>query len=141
MLVFVDTSAWIGVVARKDSFHSLARDFYKNLLDEKALLVTSNYVLDETVTRIRYDIGHKPALEFLQAVDAAASSGLLRTYWVSEEVAQAARKLFEKYDDQLLSFTDCTSAAVCERLSVENVFTFDRHFSMLGFQILPVLSV
>ncbi len=138
MLVFVDTSAWIGVVARKDSFHPLAKDFYKRLLDEKALLVTSNYVLDETVTRIRYDIGHKQAVEFLQAVDAASSQSLLRVYWVSEEIAQAARELFEKYSDQMLSFTDCTSAVICHRLTIEKVFTFDKHFAMLGFQMVKV---
>ena len=46
-------------------------------------------------------------------------------------------EIFEKYSDQKFSFTDCTSFVLARRQNVAEVFGFDHHFSMFGFNIRP----
>lgn len=137
MLVFVDTAAWIAVVYRKDRHHPTAAEYLKYLIESGAGLVTSNYVTDETITRLRYDAGHKIALRFRQILTKAVSKRLLRVYWVTPEIELKSWEIFKKYDDQEFSFTDCTSFAVCQDVDITDVFTFDRHFTFMGFSVGP----
>jgi len=51
-----------------------------------------------------------------------------------------ATTLFERYADQDFSFTDCTSFVLAREAAVDAVFTFDHHFSILGFVIAPVAT-
>ena len=58
---------------------------------------------------------------------------------MDDEVWREAMEIFEKYSDQDFSFTDCTSFVLARRESVDEVFTFDRHFAMFGFNVRPVV--
>lgn len=49
-----------------------------------------------------------------------------------------ALTLFEKYADQKISFTDCISFAIMERLNIKQVFGFDQHFQYSGFELLEL---
>ncbi len=57
--------------------------------------------------------------------------------WVEKGMAAEAWAIFEKFEDQTLSFTDCTSAALCRRLKIPRVLTLDGDFRILGFEVLP----
>jgi len=46
-------------------------------------------------------------------------------------------RFFQKYADQKVSFTDCISFAMMKRLQIKQVFTFDYHFSLAGFDVFP----
>jgi len=46
-----------------------------------------------------------------------------------------ALSFFQKYADQKISFTDCLSFVIMKKLSIKQVFTFDRHFEYLGFEL------
>jgi predicted nucleic acid-binding protein len=52
---------------------------------------------------------------------------------VSDEHIISAWELFQKYDDQKFSFTDCISFAVMNLLKINTVFAYDSHFSVMGF--------
>ena len=45
--IFVDTSGWYATIVRKDHDHAVAKQF---LTSNKLALITSDYVMDETVT-------------------------------------------------------------------------------------------
>jgi len=53
--VFVDTGGWIAMAVSRDQYHQQAAFYYQGLSRNKVPLLTSNYVLTETYTRIRYD--------------------------------------------------------------------------------------
>ena len=107
--VFVDTGGWYAVSVARDRRHKLAIQHYASLLDDDTLLVTSDYVLDETITRLRYDSGHETSIDFLDQIEQAAERGFLRILQVDERIWSEACDLYRKYQDQEFSFTDCTS--------------------------------
>ena len=59
--VFVDTSAFYALADRTDRLHSSAVRFVET---NERLLVTSNFVVHETVTLIRMRLGHAAAVAF-----------------------------------------------------------------------------
>lgn len=136
-LVYVDTGAWLALLNSREGVHSLARDAYESLADEGVRMITSSDVLDETTTRLRYDVGLKAALAFRGAVDAASRQHLLRVIWVDAAVHQRAWTVLVRNPDVELSFTDATSAAVARDLGVKTVFGFDGDFRALGFELIP----
>lgn len=137
MLVFVDTSAWIALYKQKDPHHAAVRGAFERLVRDGAGFITTSDVLDETLTRLRYDVGHRYAVEFRTYIDEAVKERLLVLRWVTEETAKAAWGIFQKHSDQELSLTDCTSAVICREDKVSAVLTLDRDFEMLGFSVLP----
>jgi uncharacterized protein len=132
-MVFVDTGGWIAVAVTSDSLHELALNYYLNLIAKRVRLFTSNYILDEAITRIRYDFGHAQACRFCELYEEAEQQQLITTLWVDAPVAKEALETFRKYSDQRFSFTDCTSFPLMQRHALKEAFTFDSHFETLGF--------
>jgi uncharacterized protein len=135
--VFVDTGAWIALFRRDDAHHEAASSFYGTALDDGALLVTSNYVTDETATRLRYDIGLPAALRFHDSMEAAVSARRLRLAWVDQAIEREAWGTMERFADVGLSLTDATSAVLARRAKIQHMFGFDADFRALGFDVQP----
>ncbi len=128
---YIDTSLFKGVVDEKDEFNPQATKIWENLLEEKAALITSNYVIDETLTLIRIRCGLAKAREFREKI---LTSNILKIIRVTASDEANAWEWFIK-DWSDLSFTDCVSFAIMKRLGLEKVLTFDTHFSRAGFGI------
>jgi len=135
--VFVDTSAWVALADADARRHPQAKSHYLGLLREKVRLYTSNYVLAETYTRVRYDGSHLKALRFHEMMIQAEKLGLVQVMWVDQSAHQAAWEIFEKYADQILSFTDCTSFVLAKQAQVDHVFAFDDDFRVMGLVVKP----
>ncbi|MFW6237739.1 MAG: type II toxin-antitoxin system VapC family toxin [Halanaerobiales bacterium] len=135
--VFVDTGAWIAVVDENDRHHSSAVEYIKEILRKDISLISTNYILDETITWIKYRLGHSKAVKFKELRDKNIQSGRLSVCWIDREIHGEAWKIFKKYGDHSLSYTDCTSFAVCRRRGISQVFGFDEDFNILGFLLNP----
>lgn len=135
--VFVDTSAFKAFYDPNDPRHRQARSF-TDLVAAKKLytrgFVTSDYVLDETLTLLRFTMGHSQAATFAKAIH---ESQAFRVLHVSQEEFSEALELFIRSKDKEWSFTDCTSFNIMKRLGVVKAFTFDPHFRQAGFQLVP----
>ncbi len=59
--------------------------------------------------------------------------------WVSAAVFADAIEIFEQYDDQALSFTDATTVALCHRLNLDAVMSFDDDFDGIVHRIDPTM--
>ncbi|MCP4404594.1 MAG: type II toxin-antitoxin system VapC family toxin [bacterium] len=97
--------------------------------------LSTDYVVDETVTRLKYDLDHNTAARFLDIIEKAQESGLLQFINIDEQLLFEAEAIFRKYDLVKLFFTDCTNFIVCKKLNVERAFAFDRHFTMMGLSL------
>ncbi len=125
--VFVDTGGWYAAADRRDPDHgAVARWLRGNRLP----LVTSDYVFDESVTLIRMELGHRTAVRFGENIRASAAVYVVP---VTPEDRDTAWETFTKFEDQKLSFTDCTSFAVMKRLGLTRVLGLDQHFALVGF--------
>ena len=137
MRLFADTGAWCALYDRSDVHHARTSAFLQELKRKKAQLITSDYVLDESLTLLRFRAEHKEAVEFSKWV---LQSPLVKLINVDEKSWQAAWEMFVRYDDKGFSFTDCTSFAIMRQLGLLNAFAFDRNFEQAGFVMLPTES-
>jgi predicted nucleic acid-binding protein len=132
-MLFVDTGAWLALYDRSDQFHPKAFALANQLKTDRIPWGTTDYVFSESVTLIRFRLGHEAAVAFGRSV---LDSQVVTLFDVTQEDRQEAWSLFVKYQDQDFSFTDCTSFAVMKRLKIREAFGFDRHFLTAGFLLL-----
>jgi predicted nucleic acid-binding protein len=131
--IFVDTWAWYALADVADSDHVRARRLNEQLLARGYTFVTTNFVLSETVTLIRYHLHHQAAVRFWAMLHALVDAELVQLVRVTELHENAAWEIFERFADQKFSYTDCTSFAVMRDLGLQQVFSADHHFATLGF--------
>ncbi|MDD5617207.1 MAG: type II toxin-antitoxin system VapC family toxin [Candidatus Methanoperedens sp.] len=136
-MIFVDTSAFLALANEKDNNHIAATQFLEKIKNGKIRIrkiITSDYIIDETLTRIRYSVGHKEAVEWGKDI---LASKVIEKIDIEREIFGSAWQLFKTYDDKKLSFTDCTSFALMKKIGIEKVFSFDEDFKRTGFVLLP----
>jgi predicted nucleic acid-binding protein len=134
-LIFLDTSAWYAIEVEDDVNHEAACKFLSKIASGKhGISVTTDYILDETLTLLRSRRSLSSASSFIDKIKKSKS---VRVFWVEEDLFEKALDMFKRSDHKSWSFTDCTSFALMKDLLIPNAFTFDRHFKEASFQILP----
>ena len=132
--IFVDTAGWMACADEGDPAHQRARESRDVALEQGNVLVTTDYVVDETLTLIRVRLGLAAARTWWDQVE---GSSRLRWEWIGMDRAEKARNVFFRYRDKHYSFTDCTSFVVMQELKLKQALTTDAHFRQMGFQVLP----
>ncbi|MBS3909215.1 MAG: PIN domain-containing protein [Actinobacteria bacterium] len=132
--IFLDTSGLVALLSSKDKNHAAAERFWDWLLTQPMAVYLTDYIFDETYTALRSCLGHKVASGFGELV---FESSALNLIFIDEGLLNAAWEVARKYSDKTYSFTDCTSFVVMERLALDAVFTFDRHFAQYGLTAKP----
>ena len=128
--IFIDTSAFLALEDESDEHHQEAIRFRERELHAGSYeVVTTSYVLDETLTLIRNRLGIQASIDFSRKI---RTSRIVRRISVSSETEEKALDLFERYDDKNFSFTDCVSFVVMQDLGIQDAFTFDNHFVQMG---------
>ena len=135
-MIFVDTGAWIALLNQRDQYHHNAVAVFNDLQQHQVRLLTTDYIIDETTTRLRYDANHRLAVEFLNQIEFFTETGILTITEIDNNVFEEAKTLFRQYDSARLSFTDCTSFIICRVNNISEAFAFDRHFPIMGIDIL-----
>ena len=121
-LALVDTGAWFALAVPSDPNHQRTADW---LASAGVSLLTTDYIVDETLTLLRARGERRRALE----LGAEFFNGTLaEIYRLSEDDLRAAWQVFQDYDDKNWSYTDCTSKIVIERLGLKTALAFDQHF-------------
>ena len=131
--VFVDTSAWLACYDQNDQHHASAAQITEHIKTQRASLILSDFILAESLTLIRYRLGHTWAVRFGRMV---LESRLAELVDVDEPIRRHAWEIFQRYEDKDFSFTDCTSFALMEHLNLKVAFAFDRHFEQYGLTLL-----
>ena len=135
--VVVDTGAWIALLSRADQHAAAATERYQTLAGEGVRLVTTNYIVDETATCLRYGAGLDAALGYRRMLDDSVKARHLRITWIDESIEREAWRVLEQYRDVALSLTDATTAVTARRIRIDEIFGFDRDFEALGLLVLP----
>ncbi len=132
MNLFVDTSAWCALFNTGDNHYPWAKELWEKIVRDKIHLMTSDYILDETLTLLRVRVNFEAAKE---AGEKLMASHILQRINVSDRDFMLAWEWFKKYKDKLFSFTDCTSFALMKENKIHKVWTLDNDFSLAGFEV------
>lgn len=128
-IALIDTSAVIALFDKHEEQHSRAKVFYEeSSLDWAAVDLTAH----ETFTRLRSRTDVKRGLE---GFDFLRTNLTVIEFQRSDEVR--ARSILTKYADHRISHHDAICAAAMLRSGIYKIFTFDRDFLILGFQVVP----
>ena len=133
--VFVDTAGFLALWDASDEHHFRALHLQSGLASSKRQLVTTDYIVDETVTLLLVRHSHAAASDFLETVTATE---WIRVEWVDSDRFHAAADLFTDHKDKEWSFTDCVSFALMREFGLADSFTTDHHFRQAGFN--PLLE-
>ena len=130
--VFVDTGAWVGLRYGRDALHQRARQLLRRLRRQRLGLVTTEWVLAETVTllKARGAVDHALVLG-----DAILDGSLGQLVEATPARRQRAWELFRRHRLLRVGYVDCTSFAVMEELGLDTVFGFDDDFTKAGFTL------
>lgn len=132
--IFVDTAGWVACADRSDAAHDACRTARDRVMRASQMLVTTDFVVDETLTLLRMRLGLSVAETWWHQID-----GSSRVRWerISQERFDRGRELFFRHRDKGYSFTDCTSFAVMRELKLTTALTTDKHFKQMGFEAVP----
>jgi predicted nucleic acid-binding protein len=131
-MIFVDTGAWYASIVPSDVDHPVASAW---LADNAEPLLTTNYVVDETLTLLR---ARGERARSLLLGERLFHSELAEIYVLTEDDIYLAWETFKRFEDKDWSFTDCASKVVIEKFGLSQAFAFDRHFRQFGtVQVVP----
>ena len=130
-MIFLDTGAFLARYLRNDQCHQKALKGWKLLRKRGHRCFTSNFVLDETFTLLARKANSAFAVDRARSLLSSRALTVLRPTLEDELEAVEA---FSKYADPKVSFTDCISFVLMKRNRIQKAFSFDRHFSLAGFQ-------
>jgi len=131
--IYVDTSAFYALLDRSDRHHEQASALWPALLDDNVTLITSNYVVWETVSLLQNKIGFKAASLWCKDI-----LGVMEIWWVDATTHQRAYELWLNLGRMRLSLVDCVSFVTMHQHDIEKVFCFKPHFTEYGFELLTV---
>ena len=129
--VFVDTSAFYALVSETDQEHATARAIREQLKREAAPLLTTNYVLLESVSLLQRRHGMGAAKRFGDLVGEEVD-----VVWITESQHRAAWEHWKQRGIRGLSLVDCSCVVVMHELGVRRVFGFDEQFRTAGLTLL-----
>jgi len=131
-MIFVDTGAWFASVVTSDTDYQIASTW---LNQNTKPLITTDYVVDETLTLLRM---RRETQRAIVLGDGFFSGALATIHYLTEAEIQQSWQVFCRFSDKNWSFTDCTSKVVMESLSITKAFAFDHHFDQFGsVQLVP----
>jgi predicted nucleic acid-binding protein len=125
MSLFVDTSIWFAAADSTDLSNARA----KAILNSGEPLVTTDHILAETWTLLRYRLQRNAAERFWEGM----RSGVATIESVGLADLEAAWQIGISWNDQDFSIVDRTSFAVMCRLGIERAASLDDHFAIFRF--------
>jgi predicted nucleic acid-binding protein len=136
-LLYADSGAFIALLYCRDRAHERVSSYFRHLRQEGDLLVTSEAVIAETATRLRYDTGLVATLAFGKVLAEAVGLRTLHIRESDEDLRREAFKILAQYSDLSLSYADAVGAAIARERRIDAVFGLDNHFRVMGFSLEP----
>ena len=130
MIVFADTSALFALLVHDDFMHVRARANFEYFVQNNTRLLTSSYVLLETLTLLQRRVSLEAVWDFNRKI-----LPILDVVWADEGWHGRALQRLHVERDRNLSLTDCLSFEIMEAREIKTAYTFDRHFTERGFEM------
>jgi predicted nucleic acid-binding protein len=130
---FIDTWAWLVLANDQDPAFESVSKIRAGAARQRGAWVTTDYVLDEMMTRLFSVAPFAAARRFTEAIFESSRLGLVDIEQVTPDRFNLAWRLRLRYRDKpRISFTDLTSFVVMRELGLRRVLTGDAHFEQVG---------
>jgi len=130
--LFVDSGAWIALRSRRDQHHAEADRLFRNAIDRRIPLVTTNLIIAETHRLTLFRAGLEPALRALDRIDASPS---VTVRFATTGDHAEGRRWLERLAPRPITYTDAVSFAVMAAAKCKQVLGFDEDFAAAGFEL------
>ncbi|MBI5180726.1 MAG: type II toxin-antitoxin system VapC family toxin [Nitrospirae bacterium] len=128
--VFVDSFAWIAAINKSDDYHEISLKAIETFLKNGIKLITSNYVIIETINALSKAEFRKAVAEFVDKLEKSPSVEIIT---ITDEIYNNAWMLYQQRMDKDWGITDCTSFEVMRIFNIKKAFTNDKHFEQAGY--------
>jgi len=135
--IFVDTAGWMLLSDSNDPFYLKGIEYRNRWLKKGGIFVTTDYVVDETLTLLKARLSLSAAENWWQGV---SNSYRISWEYINSVRSEEARALFFSWRDKKFSFTDCTSFVVMRELGIDKALTSDKRFVRAGFTVVPKIK-
>lgn len=132
MSVFADTSGLYALLVRTEAGHDETVQAFKALAEEGRPVLTTSYVIVETVALLQHRIGLAPVRDLEDRI-----TPLLTIEWVSRELHSKGMERLFREDRRQLSLVDCVSFEHMRSAGLREALALDPHFEEAGFSLLP----
>lgn len=129
MMVFADTSAPFALLVQDDFMHLRAKLNFEHFARCDTQLLTSSYVILETLTLLQRSVSLEAVWDFSRKV-----VPVLEILWVDENWHHRTMQRLHVERRRSVSLTDCLSFEIMEAREITMAFAFDHHFEERGFE-------
>jgi predicted nucleic acid-binding protein len=130
MNIFADTSGLFALLVRNDHMHVRAKLNFAYFAEHRAHMLTSSFVLVETVSLLQRRVGLAAAHDFQSKV-----IPLLEIVWIDAAWYDRAMQRLFAINSRNISLVDCLSFEIMASREIPYAFCFDKHFPENGFAI------
>lgn len=131
--IFVDSFAWIAVINKSDNYHEISLRILEELLNKQAKLITTNYVVVETINALSKVEFRKTVINFIDKLGKSPSVQIVK---ITDEIYNNAWTLYQQRMDKGWGITDCTSFEVMQMFNIRKALTGDKHFEQAGYSLI-----
>jgi len=132
LTVFVDTSALLSILDRRDPHNTATMKRWTELIDAEEPLLTTNYVTVEGIAVVQRRLGIAAVRDLIENLLPP-----IEIVWVDPPAHERAVAALLAAAQRNLSLVDCTSFEVMRLRGLRTAFTLDPDFSAQGFQRIP----
>lgn len=130
--LFVDTSGWASLFVKQEPFHNSSDQFFNQAIQQRHLIMTSNYILSELVALLHSPL-RQPRSRIFEIVDAIRKAAYIETIYIDRNIDEVAWELCKQRADKPWSLVDCSSFTLMQRYGIQAALTTDHHFEQAGF--------
>lgn len=131
--VFIDSNIFIALLDESDSTHDKASKLVAELGTRAFNPVTSNFVVNETITVVSQRIGKSNAVRFADYLYFGDHN--IKVITVDRDVEERALEVLKRTKSKNISFCDCTIYAIMNRYGMSALASFDKHMQKGSFKI------
>lgn len=133
--LFLDTSAWFSALSAKEYGHAQCRAAYREALERGAPLVTTSLVVGEMHVLLSRRVSLPFARRFLEALNDHQHEVVCPD---ADFLWRATSRWIARFPDQDFSLCDAVSFEVMRTRRLATALALDHHFSVAGFETVPM---
>lgn len=138
--IFVDSSFWLAFFNEEDVLHKRAVSAFQNNKVSSASLFTSDYVVDETLTRLKRRLNPDIFFSFFKRFLNKLKNSKIKLFLTDQDEFDKTCWVFRKNPlPKTFSFTDASIVAAMKIHKIGYLLTFDQDFQKIRpkVKILP----